>query len=125
MVGENDWFPRTPSRGPFLPTPAPGVVEMLANGSFEDKILPANEMRRSIRLPVGLGEPDTSGCPGCVCLRVGICKTCLEPALDRKEGFAKAVEEKMLTRKSDLYISMLKYYADRKKDATDLCSPVR
>lgn len=45
--------------------------------------------------------------------------------MDRKEGFAKALEKKMLTRKSDLYISMLKYYADRKKDATDLCSPVR
>lgn len=53
-------------RGPFLPTPAPWVVEMLANGSFEDKILPANEMRRLIRLPVGLCEPDTSGRPGCV-----------------------------------------------------------
>lgn len=31
-----------------------GFVELFANGSFRDKILPANEMRRLIKLPVGV-----------------------------------------------------------------------
>lgn len=52
----------------------PGSAEELALGSFGDKILPANEMRRLTKLRVGLGEPDTSDCPG-VCLLVGISRS--------------------------------------------------
>ena len=38
-------------------------MDVFANGCFEDEILPANEMRRLIKL----SEPDTTGCPGGVC----------------------------------------------------------
>lgn len=37
---------------------------MFVNGSSEDKMLPANEMRGLIKIQVGLSESDTRGWPG-------------------------------------------------------------
>lgn len=51
MTGSWD-IPNGPSSTHLLP----GFVEVFANGSFEDKTLPANEMRRLIKLQVGFRD---------------------------------------------------------------------
>lgn len=53
MVGGTDQFLGEPP-GAFPAHLLPGSTEVLTNGSYGDKILPANEMRRLINFELGL-----------------------------------------------------------------------
>lgn len=87
-------LPRDTPRGLSSTHLLPGFMEVFANGSFGDKIFPANEMRRFIKLQVGLSlTPEAA--PGSVCGWGGNSQGQFQACrMDRKGGFAKVIEKK-------------------------------
>ena len=88
-MGETSGFLGTPLGCLFSTQLLPAFVEVFAIGSFGDKILPANEMRRLIKLRLGLSlAPASVG--GNLQEQFKACH------MDRKGGFAKVIEKKRL-----------------------------